>query len=134
MRSSCRASQLLMLTNRSELPATPEAELDAKSESPMTATRVCGLPGGSPAVFAAAGASGASWLSVRPIVMGPLWSPAFSSSDTLPPPDSSDLMSASDQLLSLVFKRSCDTWLGFAPACPLTDCASGYAVIIVNPS
>jgi hypothetical protein len=47
-----------MLTNRSEFPATPEAAFEAKSEFAMTAIRVCGLPGVSPAAF---DGSEASW-------------------------------------------------------------------------
>src|SRR4030095_41234 len=112
IKSSCCVSQLLMFTNRSVLPGTPATAFDAKSESPRTAMRICGFLGASAglsvdAAFAAgagAGASGASIESVRPSVIGPLWSPDFSSSDTLP--DERDLMSDSDQLRSLDLIRS----------------------------
>src|ERR1700737_4896785 len=123
-----------MLTNRSEFPGTPMMAFDTKSESPITAMRVCGLAGVLPAgatPAAAAGTSLASSLTVKPIVMGPLRSPDFSSKLTLPPA-SSDFTSDSDQLRSLVCRRFWTVSLGFALACPLTDWARGYAVIIVK--
>src|SRR3954471_12644282 len=101
--------------------------------------RICVLGGASagfsPGLAAAlaaggvAGASGASMLMVRPIVNGPLWSPAFSSIVTLPP-EASAFRSVLDQLRSLVLIKSCTLALApkSLPASPFTDCARGNAV------
>ena len=43
IRFSCCASQLTVLRNRSRLPCTPSQPFEAKSESPMAATRVSGF-------------------------------------------------------------------------------------------
>src|SRR5437763_16428130 len=56
IRLSCCDSQPIVFMNRSRLPGTPSVLLAAKSESPITATRVSGFgASGSPGVGGAGG-------------------------------------------------------------------------------
>ena len=85
-----------MFMNRSRLPWMPRPALAAKSESPITTTRVSGFgASASPGLGGAAGVADA--VTAAPIAIGPFLSPFDSSSDTWPVV-SRLLMSVSAQL------------------------------------
>ena len=104
IRFSCCDSQPTMFMKRSRLPWIPSPEFAAKSESPMTTTRVSGFgaSGGSPGFGAAVELAETA----DPIDTGPFLSPFDSSSDTSPLA-SRLLMSASAQLLGLDSTNVC---------------------------
>src|SRR5581483_406551 len=128
IRFSCCESQPTMFMNRSRLPWMPSAEFDAKSESPMTATRVSGF-GASGAAFASVAVD--ATLTAQPMSTGPFLSPLLSSSETWPDV-SRLLMSFSAQLRALVSTNACAVRPLTPPATGVHDRDIGNAVRKLN--
>src|SRR4051812_8533278 len=130
IRLSCCDSQPIVFMNRSRLPGTPSVPLAAKSESPITATRVSGLgASGSPGFGGAAGAAAAD--TAEPSGIGPFLSPFDSSSDTSPLVIN-DFRSVSAQLRGPVSMNDCATCALTPPLTGDASRASGNAVIMPN--
>ncbi len=135
IRFSCCESQPTMFMKKSRLPEMLIATLDAKSESPITTTRVSGglvsaglSPPGGVGSAAFTGCDAAT-----PTLMGPRRSPPLASSSFGPSLAATLSMSVSAQLRSPVCTIGCAVTPP-APVSAVTDRARGNAVSVSKRS